>query len=67
MLFRSVKGGYAETQYYTKMLLSDKTELAKFVGKYQIITDATGHEIRLNSALDKIELLEFYRENKGER
>ncbi len=62
-----VKGGYAETQYYTKMLLSDKTELAKFVGKYQIITDATGHEIRLNSALDKIELLEFYRENKGER
>ena len=62
-----VKGGSAETEYFTKMLLSEKPELTNFVGKYQIISDVAGHEIRLNSALDKIELLEFYRDNKGER
>lgn len=65
--YRSViKNGKSEVDFYTKMLLAGEQykELKDFMGSYTEICDQTGNKILLNAALDKIELLEFYRMKK---
>lgn len=61
--YRSVlKNGEAEVGFYSKMLLAGEQELKDFMCSYTSVIHKASHKILLNSALDKIELLEFYRE-----
>ena len=66
--YRSViKNGGLETDFFTKMLLvGDSYEKLKgFIGESTVVSRDDDSEIILNAALDKIELLDFYRQNKG--
>jgi len=66
--YRSViKNGGLETDFFTKMLLvGDSYEKLKwFIGESTVVSRDDNSEIILNAALDKIELLDFYRQNKG--
>jgi len=55
--YRSIlKNGYRDLEFYNKMLLDDESDLKDFFG-YQKPKDY----IRLDAALDSIELLDIYR------
>jgi len=68
--YRSVlKNGIAEVDYYNEMLLNDEKgkQLKRFFGQHKLIyNELNKKKVYLNSSLDRIELLEFYRKRDME-
>jgi hypothetical protein len=68
--YRSIlKNGKAEVDYYNEMLLDDEKgkQIKEFIGTHQVIIEEENKErVYLNSSLDRIELLEFYRKHDME-
>jgi hypothetical protein len=68
--YRSIlKNGKAEVDYYNEMLLDDEKgkQLMSFFGQHELIYEELNKErVYLNSSLDKVELLEFYRKHDME-
>jgi hypothetical protein len=59
-----LKQGKEATDYHTEMLLKEKDDITRFLGGYENIPSPNSTDqiqIWQNTALDKIELLEFYR------
>ena len=64
--FRSVlKDGAAEADYFRRMIVEDDKELNSLLGKHETLIKIANKTVKINTALDKIELIEFHRRTKG--
>ncbi len=64
--FRSVlKDGHAEVEYFKSMIVRDDEKLKDFFGPHMELGRQGDRKVLLNTALDKIELIEFYRSKPG--
>lgn len=64
--FRSVlKDGHAEVEYFKSMIVRDDEKLKDFFGPHTELGRQRDRKVLLNAALDKIELIEFYRSKPG--
>lgn len=63
--FRSVlKDGIAEADYFRKMIVGNDKEVDSLFGEHETLGKITNKTVMKNKALDKIELIEFYRQLK---
>ena len=66
--FRSVlKDGHAEVEYFKSMIVQDDEKLKAFFGLHTELGGQGDKKVLLNTALDKIELIEFYRSESGRK
>lgn len=64
--FRSVlKDGAAEADYFRRMIVEDDKELNALLGSHETLVKLENKTVKMDTALDKIELIEFYRGAKG--